>query len=324
MHHPLLFSIRRAKCCVCFFSPGSKVTRSLCRSHDRAIDGFTLGVDDGILIALMKILFSLEFLWHFTIFHYLVMLIGSFVTPVADKVMSSEKNRKCTGDEICRWAIDAYMCLMTVILVVCYYHTLEYHGTHPLLIKGCVLFACHRIFELLTVMVGLHANPVYVTRNPVRALVNTIWHYGEVTVAFAVFYVALSPPTDYFSFDKVDEFGKWETALYFSFVTITTLGYGDISPIRGCVQLLISLEVLLGFVFLIIAIQRILATPTSGEKERKVRVDTKAFNNELPDAGDEVGTLKQSTDVVVVSDLGDAALVRTSLGEVFVESNALS
>jgi hypothetical protein len=68
--------------------------------------------------------------------------------------------------------------------------------------------------------------------------------------------------------------------LYFSFVTLTTLGFGDLSPAVGLPQALVALEALLGQVFLVTLVARLVtlwvrqsekpvpapATPGSGEK----------------------------------------------------------
>lgn len=43
---------------------------------------------------------------------------------------------------------------------------------------------------------------------------------------------------------------KWGDTTYFSIVTITTLGYGDITPINGSAKMLTALESILGLVLL--------------------------------------------------------------------------
>jgi hypothetical protein len=47
--------------------------------------------------------------------------------------------------------------------------------------------------------------------------------------------------------------------LYFSFVTLTTLGFGDLSPAVGLPQALVALEALLGQVFLVTLVARLVA-----------------------------------------------------------------
>jgi voltage-gated potassium channel len=44
------------------------------------------------------------------------------------------------------------------------------------------------------------------------------------------------------------------TALYFSIVTITTLGYGDYTPIGGLGRFLVSAETIMGIVFIVLVL----------------------------------------------------------------------
>jgi len=45
--------------------------------------------------------------------------------------------------------------------------------------------------------------------------------------------------------------------IYFSFVTLTTLGFGDLSPAVGLPQALTALEALVGSVFLVTLVARL-------------------------------------------------------------------
>ena len=46
-------------------------------------------------------------------------------------------------------------------------------------------------------------------------------------------------------------------ALYFSFVTLTTLGYGDITPVSRVAQMLTGVEAMMGQLFVAILIARL-------------------------------------------------------------------
>lgn len=72
--------------------------------------------------------------------------------------------------------------------------------------------------------------------------------YLELIINFSSIYY-LVPSSFYkngYQFDSIFE------AIYFSGVTITTLGYGDISPVNPILQLLSVLQVLTGFVLIVV------------------------------------------------------------------------
>ena len=56
--------------------------------------------------------------------------------------------------------------------------------------------------------------------------------------------------------------------MYFSFVTLTTLGYGDISPISDAGRLLAMLEATLGQLFLVIVVARLVGLHTAQHMAR--------------------------------------------------------
>jgi hypothetical protein len=57
--------------------------------------------------------------------------------------------------------------------------------------------------------------------------------------------------------------------MYFSLVTITTLGYGDIHPISPAARSAASLEALIGQIYLVFTVARLVGTHTSQSLERK-------------------------------------------------------
>ena len=71
--------------------------------------------------------------------------------------------------------------------------------------------------------------------------------YIELIINFASIYMLLPP--EYFG-GKITTYAD---ALYFSGVTITTLGYGDISPMHNFSKFLSVYEVLCGFVLIIVS-----------------------------------------------------------------------
>ncbi len=74
--------------------------------------------------------------------------------------------------------------------------------------------------------------------------------YVELILIFAIFYFIV--PKEYFSF-SCEGFSSIFEAIYFSGVTITTLGYGDINPVNTLVQLATVYQVLVGFSLIIVS-----------------------------------------------------------------------
>jgi voltage-gated potassium channel len=56
--------------------------------------------------------------------------------------------------------------------------------------------------------------------------------------------------------------------LYFSFVALTTLGFGDLSPAVGLPQALTVLEALLGSIFLVTLVARLVTLWVRQDEER--------------------------------------------------------
>lgn len=61
------------------------------------------------------------------------------------------------------------------------------------------------------------------------------------------------------------------TMMYFSFVTLTTLGYGDIYPASDATRILAMLEATLGQLYLVILVARLVGLYTAQDSERRRR-----------------------------------------------------
>jgi len=93
-------------------------------------------------------------------------------------------------------------------------------------------------------------------------IVGSIALYFLIGFIFAMFYTILLQ----FSPDALKgiETGLWydnlPTAIYFSFVTLTTLGYGDISPITPIAEIIVILEAVTGMFYLAIVVASLIST----------------------------------------------------------------
>ena len=80
--------------------------------------------------------------------------------------------------------------------------------------------------------------------------------YVLVGLLFAFVYLAVSDLREASFFVQEGPHAQSEY-LYFSFVTLTTLGFGDLSPAVGLPQALTVLEALLGQIFLVTLVARL-------------------------------------------------------------------
>lgn len=58
--------------------------------------------------------------------------------------------------------------------------------------------------------------------------------------------------------------------LYFSFVTLTTVGYGDITPVDETTQMMATAEALIGQLYIAIFIARLMALYVAGDRARRL------------------------------------------------------
>ena len=118
------------------------------------------------------------------------------------------------------------------------------------------VMAVYYVFDSVLV----HTSIAFVTHRPVhrlRAIVLTIVNVVNVAMAFAVLYASerwcfKDPPL------------SWMDATYFAFVTIATLGYGDIAPDRnlGCgwiAQLTVVFQVVIGIYFVAVVVTTVVS-----------------------------------------------------------------
>lgn len=64
--------------------------------------------------------------------------------------------------------------------------------------------------------------------------------------------------------NNVDNIINWHDLVYYSFVTLTTLGYGDITPVAPIARSIAYLEAILGPIYLTIIIARLVGLYISG------------------------------------------------------------
>lgn len=110
----------------------------------------------------------------------------------------------------------------------------------------------------------LFSMPVFILRRIGRhtaITATTIWGaiaaYLAIGMSFSMLYVAVFiGDSEAFTNIADRSLGNFN---YFSFVTMTTLGYGDIAPIAALPRALVILETLLGQIYLVVVVARVVS-----------------------------------------------------------------
>ena len=216
--------------------------------------------DDGLLVFGLKLLCVPFGVYHRHVF--------SRAMRTLNRLSASLLALACPGVDVARFAnqqlrvaIDLYMLLWTFILLIAYLLTYWLTATGrtsclaDLLVGAASLLAAIRAYEIIAFVMLLHVDPQYRPPALARAVLGTLWHYCELALIWAQFFIA-SSRVGGVGFHGGHLTDSCITPVYFSFVTITTLGYGDIFPERWWSRLLAMGEVVAGVFLLIIVLQK--------------------------------------------------------------------
>jgi hypothetical protein len=210
---------------------------------------------DGLVLAAMKRFFGLT-LWSFIFCLFMKATLSipclgkrSYRTPIAAELAYKK-------------VLDAFYVLNGALLLSA--HLLVYFRQDSWMWHVFSAgYSGYRVIENFSVIVRLQGGPrAYTTSTPVRAVVLTLWIYIEHIIAFGTFFLlsAIWCPDSYRrGIEPCIQSGFFD-ALYFSFVTTTTLGYGDYSPTTFLGKFLVVLAVLGGIIILVVTLQRTVAT----------------------------------------------------------------
>ncbi len=120
---------------------------------------------------------------------------------------------------------------------------------------------------MFTIVAFALARDVFVNRSNITkdVIYGGINIYLAIGLAFALLYraiVILSPG----AIDGLTPEGPHNDAFYFSFVTLTTLGYGDITPISVGARMLAAVEAIIGQLYLAVLLAMLVATHLAGKR----------------------------------------------------------
>lgn len=146
------------------------------------------------------------------------------------------------------WAefyVLAWLCLLVLFL-------LRPHIIGPI---AAIALTSYRLVDALAyrlcVLFVDRYNPGWGVHSLNRTLLLLLLNYFELAVGFAVLYLATNSIAFKGQATLITDPGR---AIYFSIVTLSTLGYGDIEPFTDTGRLLAAFEVLAGFMLVVLVI----------------------------------------------------------------------
>jgi len=140
-----------------------------------------------------------------------------------------------------------------------------------------LLYGSVRVFEIVVYQAKVvlfdayrqpRSTPDYAVRSYRRIVVLTLHNYFEVIFWFAAAYAAMS---ELFG-EKAQAVSTPAGALYFSIVTMATVGYGDLTPSSERGKLLVTLQIAIGLLMTIVILARMVAflpTPRTLDEAEK-------------------------------------------------------
>ncbi len=183
---------------------------------------------------------TLEFLSKHSLYHYLITYLPT-------------KHGK-NGSAICS---DIYVMSWWVVIAVSLYFTA--HG--DIWVVYLFLIVCaYRYIEIMSVLLSILVRR-FIKHTPRgqgwasgnRTLLLIVLNGLEIFALFAVFYISVQELWHPIKIYKGPEFGVLDS-IYYSIVTGTTLGYGDILPIVWISKLLSIIEVLTVFLVFVVVL----------------------------------------------------------------------
>ncbi len=113
------------------------------------------------------------------------------------------------------------------------------------------------LFTIITLFLAILRSD-QVTINEIYGAISVYLLIGIVWAYLYNLVQKLVPGSFFYSgFDSVNHIINGSDLLYFSFITLTTLGYGEITPITNYARSLVVLEVVIGVFFIAILISRL-------------------------------------------------------------------
>lgn len=169
-----------------------------------------------------------------------------------------------------RWVFWLAILIMTPTVVGKWFNHFWPGTVSPVWFLTCILiFIIFIIFQLMRfILVAPRVDGEIVCAGiSVYLLLGLLWGFAYMLVACLV-------PGAFFFDGRIEAAPEMTsfTSIYFSFVTLSTVGYGDITPVAGVARMLAAAEAMTGTLFIAILISRLVSLyskqpPYSSAKE---------------------------------------------------------
>lgn len=228
-------------------------------------------LEEGLAITLLRACWMPFVLYHWVVFDLPIWVVGwVFLRSDRLKVWTEENL-----DDLFYLLVDIYVATWTLGVVVaysvCYHETVRWvrpgFGSSLFWIEVAGVVSLLRLYEIWSFMGCLHSQRAHASHYRVRAIINTFWHYGEVIVCFATLYLVIaclwSDPFTSAAATAVSGraiASDWVSPLYFSAITIATVGFGDLSPQSFQGRAAVVAEVLFGLFLFIVVLQQAISS----------------------------------------------------------------
>lgn len=115
------------------------------------------------------------------------------------------------------------------------------------------------LFLACALLWGIHMRAIHVERSPGTAIAESFIAYLLIAIAFAELYwvLNLSMPD---AFNQHISPHEISTLLYFSMVTISSIGYGNIAPVNPYVRMVAAFEGVIGLFYIAVIVARLVAS----------------------------------------------------------------
>lgn len=175
--------------------------------------------------------------------------------PLGDLARASMAER--AGRRAVSWAVVRSVCGVALVLVGYYLVTFdERRPTGTLAALEIVLGGL-----LFVAVVAIEVRAIVRARYPVlRAVETAVVSLFLFLVVFAATYLTMSHVDEQAFSEPLDRTG----ALYFTIVTLGTVGYGDIAPHSQAARIVVSIQVILDLAFLAVLVRVVIAAARRG------------------------------------------------------------